>query len=466
MEDKILENENENMLDDTPVNLQDEIDAEEEEFTPPEEEREEVKELNVGNIFAAIFIGVAVLLCVVMIAGSGKSKKKIQNKELDKSGSKTAIEFKEKTNKEPEIIEDTQEPFDDKEEDKIKDDDVDKILDTLPKELQSGQAPVTPVGARSGGYSGKSDRPDTRNSKSPRKIEGIAGREYVSPDTNSTIISSVINGGYQAARPMMSKEQYIAQQMQETQTLQKVLYGSNAFGGNDGGNQNTASYQLNKENFFNQGNQGAGTGGGHYLSYNSLWDGTIISGELVTAINTDNPGVVIARVTENVYSSYDHSFLLIPEGSLLYATYNSSVNYGQNKVQVAWNLLIRPDGYRITLGNMNGVDTTGASGYSGHVSNHPRATLKALGMIAVYSIIQTEATNSINAQKNEYLQNAMSDVYTQSAKIGNKIIDRALDIKPTIKIKQGKEIKLITNVPLELPPCEVYQVTRKYIRIK
>ena len=252
--------------------------------------------------------------------------------------------------------------------------------------------------------------------------------------------------------------------MQQTQALQQALYGSNAFGGNDGGNQSAASYQSNKENFF--GNQGTGTGKGQYMPYNSLWDGTIISGELVTAINTDNPGVVIARVTENVYSSYDHSFLLIPEGSLLYATYNSSVNYGQNKVQVAWNLLIRPDGYRIVLGNMNGVDIHGASGYTGNVSNHPWATLKALGLIAMYSIIQTEAMNNINSQRNEYLQNAMSDVYTQSARLGNKIIDRALDIKPTIKIKQGKEIKLITNVPLELPPCEVYQVTRKYIRTK
>ena len=219
---------------------------------------------------------------------------------------------------------------------------------------------------------------------------------------------------------------------------------------------------FDKEEFYSNGN---GTGGsGQYMSYNSLWDGTIISGALVTAINTDNPGVVIARVTENVYSSYDHSFLLIPEGSLLYATYNSSVSYGQNKVQVAWNLLIRPDGYRITLGNMNGVNAQGASGYKGNVNNHPFETLKALGLIAVYSMIQTEIINDINDTKNEYLQNAMTDVYAEANKIGNKIVDRALDIKPTITIKAGTEIKFITNTPLELPPMEINQATKKYIR--
>ena len=342
--------------------------------------------------------------------------------------------------------------------------DADEVLSTLPPELQSGTAPVTPVGSRSSS-SAKSDRPDTRNSKSPRKIEGIAGQDYAAANANSNIVSAVMNGNFPqtAATSRMTKEEYIAQQMQRTQQIQNSLYGSGGSYGN--GNQSqSAAYQSNREEFFN--NQGNGTGNGQFLPYNTLWDGTIISGALVTAINTDNPGVVIARVTQNVYSSYDHSLLLIPEGSLLYATYNSSVSYGQNKVQVAWNLLIRPDGYRITLGNMNGVSAQGVSGYKGKVSNHPWATMKALGMIAVYSMIQTDMSKSINSQNNEYIQNAMTDVWAQSSKIGNKIIDRALDIKPTIKIKSGTEIKLITNVPLELPPCKVNQATRKYVRIR
>ena len=197
-----------------------------------------------------------------------------------------------------------------------------------------------------------------------------------------------------------------------------------------------------------------------------MWDGTIITGALVTAVNTDNPGVIIARVTENGYSSYDSSFLLVPEGTLLYATYNSSVSYGQNRVQIAWNLLIRPDGYRMELGNMNGVDAQGQSGTKGRVTNHPFETLKALGLVAVFSIIQTEITKDIETQNNEYLQNSMSDVYAEASKLGNKIVDRALNIKPTITIKQGTQIKFITNTPLELPPVKVNQVNRKYVRTR
>lgn len=85
-------------------------------------------------------------------------------------------------------------------------------------------------------------------------------------------------------------------------------------------------------------------------------------------------------------------------------------------------------------------------------------------MVAVFSVIQTEVSAQINTANNEYVQNAMSDVYSQASQMGNKILDKALDIKPTIKIKEGTEIKFITNVPLELPPVEIPGVSGKYVR--
>lgn len=441
-----------------------EAETEAEEELPPPEEENEAREVNVGNIIGLIVIGLLVIFLIAFIAvsASGKKKKKQESAELDKAGTKTVIEFKDKTPVDfysSNIEEDN--PVVEKSEKEMN-----EVIDTLPAEFQlpiqgeTGTAPVAPVGSTGGSY--KSDRPDTRNSKSPRKIEGLAALDYSGQQQGQNLVSQIMSGNYgtNAYGQRMTKEEFIAQQMAQTQTIQNQLYGSNMLGGTNG----TYNSGSEKENFFNasKGNSGNGS----YLSKAALWDGTIISGALVTAINTDNPGVVIARVTENVYSSQDHSYLLIPEGSLLMATYNSSVSYGQNKVQVAWNLLIRPDNYRVQLGNMNGVNAQGASGYKGSVSNHPFETLKALGMVAVYSILQTEVTNDINSQKNEYLQNAMTDVYAESSKLGNKMVDRALDIKPTIKIKEGTEIKLITNVPMELPPVEVNQATQKYVRTR
>ena len=441
-----------------------EAETETEEELPPPEEENEAREVNVGNIIGLIVIGLLVIFLIAFIAvsASGKKKKKQESAELDKAGTKTVIEFKDKTPVDfySSNLEENN-PVVEKSEKEMN-----EVIDTLPAEFQlpvqgeTGKAPVSSVGSTGGSY--KSDRPDTRNSKSPRKIEGLAALDYSGQQQGQNLVSQRMSGNYgtNAYGQRMTKEEFIAQQMAQTQTIQNQLYGSNMPGGTSGP-YNSGS---EKENFFNasKGNSGNGS----YLSKAALWDGTIISGALVTAINTDNPGVVIARVTENVYSSLDHSYLLIPEGSLLMATYNSSVSYGQNKVQVAWNLLIRPDNYRVQLGNMNGVNAQGASGYKGSVSNHPFETLKALGMVAVYSILQTEMTNDINSQNNEYLKNAMTDVYAESSKLGNKMVDRALDIKPTIKIKEGTEIKLITNVPMELPPVEVNQATQKYVRTR
>ena len=439
-------------------------DTEGDDALPPPEDENDARELNVPNILGAILIVCLVIFLIVFVAlnvGSGKKKDK-SPEELDKAGTKTVIEFKDKTTVDfysSNIDEDN--PAVEKSEDEMK-----EVIDTLPPEFQlpiqgeTGKAPVSSVGSTGGSY--KSDRPDTRNSKSPRKIEGLAALDYSNQTQGQNLVSQIMSGNYgtNTYGQKMTKEEFIAQQMAQTQNLQNQLYGPNMLGGTNG----TYNSGSEKENFFNA--SSGNTGNGTYLSKAALWDGTIISGALVTAINTDNPGVVIARVTENVYSSQDHSYLLIPEGSLLMATYNSSVSYGQNKVQVAWNLLIRPDNYRVQLGNMNGVNAQGASGYKGSVSNHPFETLKALGMVAVYSILQTEMTNDINSQNNEYLKNAMTDVYAESSKLGNKMVDRALDIKPTIKIKEGTEIKLITNVPMELPPVEVNQATQKYVRTR
>ncbi len=437
------------------------------EYAPPEEENE-AKIVNTASIVGVILAAVLVIFLIVFIALNvgGKKKKQETPPELDKAGTKTVIEFKDKSSVEYSYsdIEDNYEKEPQKEAMNL-----DDVLNSLPEEIRGptqsevGKAPVSSVGS-SGSSTYVSERPDTRNSKSPRKIEGLAGLDYSSQFQGQNLVSQIMSGNYgvNAYGQRMTKEEFIAQQMAQTQTLQEQLYGSGAgLGGSTG---TTYSAGSNKENFFNSSMGNAGSGS--FLSKTSLWDGTIISGALITAINTDNPGVVMARVTENVYSSQDHSYLLIPEGSILMATYNSSVAYGQHTVQVAWNLLIRPDNYRVQLGNMNGVNAQGASGYSGYTTNHPWETLKALGMVAIYSIIQTEVTNDIQSQNNEYLQNAMTDVYAEASKLGNKIVDRALDIKPTIKIKEGTEIKLITNTPLELPPVEVYQATEKYVRTR
>jgi type IV secretion system protein VirB10 len=165
---------------------------------PPPEDENDARELNVPNILGAILIVCLVIFLIVFVAlnvGSGKKKDK-SPEELDKAGTKTVIEFKDKTTVDfysSNIDEDN--PAVEKSEDEMK-----EVIDTLPPEFQlpiqgeTGNAPVSSVGNTGGSY--KSDRPDTRNSKSPRKIEGLAALDYSNQTQGQNLVSQIMSGNY------------------------------------------------------------------------------------------------------------------------------------------------------------------------------------------------------------------------------------------------------------------------------
>ena len=240
-----------------------------------------------------------------------------------------------------------------------------------------------------------------------------------------------------------------------------------------------AAYSYDQQN--GQANKGqfrqAQTSAGNY-KYNgstTLWKGTIIPAVLETAINTDLPGMVVATVTQNIYSSYDGKYLLIPQGSKVFAEYNSSVSYNQGRVQIAWNTLIRPDGLEINLGRVDGVDAQGHAGVPGAVNRHPFEYAKAMALIAIFSVVNTKMVNTVNGYgkgkgangedlTNDYYENLYADMQSEANKISGDIMSRALDIQPTITIESGTKVNLITNATMVLPPLQADKPKRKYVR--
>ncbi len=228
-----------------------------------------------------------------------------------------------------------------------------------------------------------------------------------------------------------------------------------------------ANNQSNKQEFANANASNAGRG--QWNSEFTLFKGTIIPAVLETGINTDLPGVVIARVTRNIYSSLDGKYLLIPSGTRLYASYNSSVTYAQNRVQIAWNTLIRPDGFEFDLGNMIGTDKQGFAGYKGRTDEHLFEYLKAMGIVSLFTIATGEISNSINTlQSNNtatsYADNLIAENRNIVNRLGERIIDRTLDIQPTLIVNQGTVVEIITNTTVSLPPLNPPSVIQKYIR--
>lgn len=107
-------------------------------------------------------------------------------------------------------------------------------------------------------------------------------------------------------------------------------------------------------------------------SPNTVTAGTIIPAMLLTGINTDTPGQVIAQVMGDVYDS-SGSNLLIPAGSRILGKMNSSG--GQTgRVGVTFSQIVMPDGGAWAIGDsLVAVDAEGYNGLEGTVHKHTGA---------------------------------------------------------------------------------------------
>lgn len=235
----------------------------------------------------------------------------------------------------------------------------------------------------------------------------------------------------------------------------------NAFGAQASGyaQQNA---QDDKRAFYDS-SSGGSVSGGLYLGDNSLWVGTVIPAVLETAINTDLPGNVLARVSQNVYDSKSGKLLLVPQGTVLVARYNSSVSYAQSRVQIVWDALIRPDGYMVELEGANGVDRAGMSGQAAERHENWFEYLKAAGVITLFTIANSSLTEAASKDPEDELAASVALANSQTvSQLGSNVISRALDIQPTLTVENGTPINVMLNKTLYLPPLDGPRASQKY----
>ena len=116
----------------------------------------------------------------------------------------------------------------------------------------------------------------------------------------------------------------------------------------------------------------------------TVMTGSMIPAVLVSGINSDLPGPILAQVSQNVFDSATGRSLLIPQGSRLIGIYRNASGYGQQRVQIAWQRLIFPDTSSMDLPQMPGGDQAATPAFTDQVNNHYLATF---GTAAVTSLI-------------------------------------------------------------------------------
>ena len=181
-----------------------------------------------------------------------------------------------------------------------------------------------------------------------------------------------------------------------------------------------------------------------------LKTGAVIPGVMVTGINSDLPGNIIAQVSQNVFDSATGRQLLIPQGAKLFGVYDSRVIYGQERVLVAWNRLMFPDGSAVTLGAMPGSDMAGNAGYTDKVNNH---YLRIFGSAILMSLItggmsysMDSLDNSGGDSDNPTLQNEMgAALASQLGQATLQLLQKNINIKPTLEIRPGYQFNVIVT---------------------
>jgi type IV secretion system protein VirB10 len=242
---------------------------------------------------------------------------------------------------------------------------------------------------------------------------------------------------------------------------------------NNGGNAeqspqllNTGASTENKNNI----NQYANTGQGDRWRLDSkpepphspyeLRAGFVIPGTLISGVNSQLPGQIMAQTSQDVFDTATGKYKLFPQGSRLVGTYSSEVAYGQARVLVAWQRIIFPDGKAMDISAMPGADGAGFAGFKDQVDNHyVRIFGSALLMSAITAGVaysqQNQNTGSL------YAPNAQS---TLSSALGQQLgqatvqmISKNMNIAPTLEIRPGYRFNILVTKDLTLSkPYEAF----------
>src|SRR3981189_1718047 len=159
-----------------------------------------------------------------------------------------------------------------------------------------------------------------------------------------------------------------------------------------------------------------------------------------------------AQVTENVFDSPTGRFLLVPQGARLIGIYDSQIAFAQSRVLLVWTRLIMPNGRSIVLERQPGADTAGYAGLEDEVDNHWGALFKAAllsTLLGVGSELGSTTGTGGNSDVITALRRGSSDSLNQT---GQKVVQRNLDIQPTLTVRPGFPVRVIVNRDLVLEP--------------
>jgi len=185
------------------------------------------------------------------------------------------------------------------------------------------------------------------------------------------------------------------------------------------------------------------------VSRYQIMAGTVIAAALVTGLNSDLPGQVIAQITENIFDSVTGRTLLVPSGSRLIGSYDSVVSFGQSRALVVWHRIIMPDGSSIEIDNLPATDTAGYAGLEDEVDFHTWRLIKG---VALATLLGVGTELSFGSSEGDLIRALRQSSQESTNQAGQRLVEKNLDVQPTITVRPGWPLRVIVEKDLVLRP--------------
>ena len=181
--------------------------------------------------------------------------------------------------------------------------------------------------------------------------------------------------------------------------------------------------------------------------------GTIIPGVLINGMNSDLPGTILGQVSKDVYDTVTGEYLLIPKGTKIIGIYDTDTAFAQTRGAVIWQRLVLPNGDSMVIPNFAGSDKEGYAGFKDKKRSH-YARVVWSSLLGAAAIGGLAAAADDNSDKNTFRENAAQEMESNMSNVVNRIVDRNLNIAPTIIIRPGYKFYIIVDKDLILRPYE------------
>ena len=185
-----------------------------------------------------------------------------------------------------------------------------------------------------------------------------------------------------------------------------------------------------------------------------LQTGAVIPATLTVAVNSDLPGPIQALVSEDVYDSPSGQFLLIPQGARLFGAYGAGGAVGGERLLVAWQRIIFPDGSTRDIGAMAGVDGLGRAGLRGEVDTHFWALLRGAFLLSVVGVGVASAQSAGSGVGPSFEGQLGQQAAQQLGSVTTQLLARHMSRPPTLELQPGYRLSVVVSKDLEFEAWE------------